>query len=106
METFGTRLRAAALAAGIATPEQLAKACGASAQTVRKWLAMGEPRLSAMYLFRLSNALDVRMRWLMTGEGALPLPQHFDAVMEILGRLSPDRAGRWLAIGRDMIDER
>ena len=71
MIKFGTRLRAAMLAAGITETEVLAKRVGVSPQVVRKWLRDEKPSLSAENIVSLSELLNVRVIWLARGTGQL-----------------------------------
>lgn len=101
MKTFGERVREGMLSAGLATPAQLAERCGVPRSTAEKWLAMREARLSAENLFKLSNCLNVRMRWLMTGKSVMgwqigDLAEH---AVSILDKLTPEKAREWIACG-------
>lgn len=102
VNTFGDRLRAAALASGIATPAQLAERCGVSRQNARKWMLMSEASLSGISLLKLSDCLDVRLRWLISGKLPVRWPPGSDDVIELLDRMNAEQVKRWLAAGRRM----
>jgi transcriptional regulator with XRE-family HTH domain len=71
MSTFGLRLKAAMLAAGVVDTDSLAKRVGVSPQVVRKWLRDKEPSLTAENIVSLSETLNVRVMWLARGTGQL-----------------------------------
>jgi transcriptional regulator with XRE-family HTH domain len=71
MSTFGLRLKAAMLAAGVVDTDSLAKRVGVSPQVVRKWLRDKEPSLSAENIVSLSEVLNVRVLWLARGRGPI-----------------------------------
>lgn len=71
MSTFGLRLKAAMLAAGVVDTDSLAKRVGVSPQVVRKWLRDKEPSLSAENIVSLSEVLNVRVLWLARGRGTI-----------------------------------
>ena len=71
MIKFGTRLRAAMLAAGIRENKELARRLKVSPQVVRKWLREEKPSLSAENIVSLSEVLNVRVIWLARGTGQL-----------------------------------
>jgi transcriptional regulator with XRE-family HTH domain len=104
MEGFGERLRDAMLAAGIETPGELAKKCGVSRQTAQSWLAMREPLLRGTYLLKVADCLKVRMRWLSTGRGPVPISPELDELTTIAAHLSPESLAEWKEIGRKMAE--
>jgi transcriptional regulator with XRE-family HTH domain len=69
MPTFGARLRAAMLAAGISENHELARRLKVTPQVVRKWLREEKPSLSAENIVSLSEVLNVRVIWLARGTG-------------------------------------
>ena len=71
MITFGNRLRAAMMAAGISETEVLARRVGVSPQVIRKWLRDVKPHLSAENIVSLSEILNVRVLWLANGRGPI-----------------------------------
>lgn len=71
MTTFGNRLRAAMLAAGITETDTLARRVGVSPQVIRKWLRDRCPHLSAENIVSLSEVLNVRVLWLAKGRGPI-----------------------------------
>lgn len=71
MPTFGARLKAAMLAAGVTETEVLAKKVGVSPQVTRKWLRDRCPHLSAENIVSLSEILNVRVLWLARGRGPI-----------------------------------
>lgn len=71
IKLFGARLRAAMVAAGLKSAEQVAEKIGVTPQAVRRWMRMKNPDLSAQNLLDLSEALQVRAFWLGTGRGPI-----------------------------------
>lgn len=71
LPSFGKRLKAAMMAAGIFDNAELAGKMNVPVQTIRRWLRMTDPDLSAKSLLRLAVILNVRAHWLGTGEGPL-----------------------------------
>lgn len=100
---FGERLRAAMLAAGIGTPAQLAKRCGNrfTRQTAARWLEMDTAELSSELLVVVSECLNTRATWLVTGKGGAAR-EHAMRALAIVDRLDPDTAERWLKMGERM----
>ncbi len=107
MNTFGDRVRGAMFAAGMSTPAQLGKACGASRQVVTTWLTMKEAHLSALHLYSLAQCLNVRMRWLVDGKGISSWSLYgkepaLERAALLLERLSAIKTRRWLEAGERM----
>lgn len=100
--TFGERLRAAMLAAGMETPAQLGRLCGVNARTAERWLGLEDADLSAKTAYRVARCLKVRSSWLVAGEGEAPFSEAGTAARAIINRMSPTMARRWLALGRRM----
>lgn len=71
MPTFGLRLKAAMLAAGVTETETLAKRVGVSPQVIRKWLRSKNAALSAENIVSLSEVLNIRVLWLARGRGPI-----------------------------------
>lgn len=71
MGTFGARLKASMMAAGITDTAVLAGKVGVSPQVVRKWLRDRCPHLSAENIVSLSEILNVRILWLAKGRGPI-----------------------------------
>lgn len=71
MATFGARLKAAMLAAGITDNASIAERIGVSPQIVRKWLRDKSPNLSAGNIVSLSEVLNVRVMWLANARGPI-----------------------------------
>lgn len=79
-ESFGDRLRAARERRG-ATPAAISKTLGVSAKTYSRWEAgHGKPRANRLPI--IAGALNVPMRWLMSGEGELGDPDDDQATRE------------------------
>lgn len=70
MSSFGSRVCAAMLAAGL-TVEAVAKKLKVTPQVVRRWRRDTEMHLSGAHLVELARLLNVRTHWLGTGEGPL-----------------------------------
>jgi transcriptional regulator with XRE-family HTH domain len=64
---FCDRLRKAMKSKGMRTSD-MARLCGVSRTTVRRWLVMGEADLAGKYLIAVSDALGVDIYWLSTGD--------------------------------------
>jgi transcriptional regulator with XRE-family HTH domain len=94
-------LKMAMVASGYDTPTALAKRCGVSRQTVVNWLAMDKAMLSAESLGLIAKCLEVRMTWLIDGEGTIGSQSTFRAI-KVLDRLDASAAEEWLAIGERM----
>lgn len=71
MPSFGARLKASMVAAGLKTPEEVAEKMGVTPQVVRRWTRLKRPQLSAENLLDLSDALNVRAFWLGRGMGPI-----------------------------------
>lgn len=66
--TTGARIKAARDKRGL-TQQQLADAIGAKQNEVSRWEAGSTPRADTAV--KLADALEVRERWLITGEGPM-----------------------------------
>lgn len=66
---FKTRLNAAFQAKGLKSQADLARAIKAKPQVVNKWFHGRTAKISAVDLFKLTEALDVSARWLLFGKG-------------------------------------
>jgi transcriptional regulator with XRE-family HTH domain len=103
---FGDRLKAAAMAFGIAVPDmpvRLGKMAGISPRTASRYLKLDKADLSADTAHKLARGLHVRAGWLITGE--LPMahrPEGTEA-LAILEQLSPSDAAKFLVYGRNLV---
>lgn len=70
MIDFGSRIQLAMIATGNDVPA-LAKKVPVSEAMVRRWLKLKSCRVSGMHLLRLSEILQVRIRWLVLGGSQL-----------------------------------
>lgn len=107
MTTFGERLRAAGLAAGMSTPAHFAKRCGIPVRMAERWLKLEKaPHMSAERLFFICDCMKVRPRWLHSGDG---MPERVTgdiqamAALVILHRLPSTKTAYWLEQGRKLI---
>lgn len=94
---------AAMLAAGITTPAQLAERSNGkfTRQTAARWLKMDRAELSGELLCVLSEILNARMWWLVTGTGGAGRA-NVSRALAILDRLDEDKRERWLKAGERM----
>lgn len=106
MNDFGGRLRAAMLAAGFTTPAEVAARCKPRIprSTVQRWLTMEEAELSGVHLHALCQCLGVRMRWMVSGRGAIRAAtairdMQLERAQIILDALGPERSEPWLTAG-------
>lgn len=67
---MGQRIAAGMAANGIRSESELARRIGVSHQTVRRWLYNPLARIDAVTLFRLSDAVGMSARWIISGQGA------------------------------------
>lgn len=74
LSPMGRRIRIGMASAGIVSESDLARRVGVSRQTVRRWLYDPLVRVEAVTLFRLSDALHLSARWIVTGQGC-PTPR-------------------------------
>lgn len=100
--SFSKRIRAAMLAAGIETAEQLAKRCEVERSVAEGWLRLEDATLPGVELVRVARRLRVRVQWLTEGAVPMRLPPDFERVILILDGLAPAQMKRWLKDGLKM----
>lgn len=105
-ETFGERLHAAMLAAGITEPRELAKRCGVNGAIAIRWLVMEEAELPAHIAYKLARGLNVRVAWLISGEDSMPFNEDAAEAFRILNKMPSTQIPRWLRAGRRIIGEK
>jgi transcriptional regulator with XRE-family HTH domain len=103
VSTFGERLRAGMIAAGVETAGQLGAMCGISAATAGRYMTLAEADLSAKTAEKIARALNVRFGWLVTGLGPVAFRQEAVDALVLLEQLSPRDVQKWLAHGRSLV---
>lgn len=98
------------LAAGIETAAQLAERVGLPRQTVAAWLARKRPTVDAERLDKVARTLDVRLGWLVSGEGLLArrarYPEEVQKAASLMERMTQEQCDRWFAEGERILKKR
>lgn len=102
--TFGERLVAAMFAAGITTPEQIAKTCGVNGRTAVRYMTLEKADLSADIAYKLARGLNVRMGWLVAGELPVRLSEEALHAIKLLEKMNDVQVRRWLRSGERVVD--
>lgn len=90
-------------AAGVETPEQLAKLCGVNGRTAGRYMLLEEADMSARIALKLARGLNVRLGWLIDGELPVRLSSAALEAAVVVDAMNEQQARRWLAYGRRIL---
>lgn len=104
---IAVRIRTAMTACGMKSVAELGRRIGLPRQTVHRWINGDTKNMTHENLYKVSDALQVRARWLAVGDSA---PEQIDLgegdVVGLIGiyeTMSPAAREQWLAIGRTLL---